>query len=180
MCIVIAYSYFYSKEDYSVERGKLDLDFNLLLFPQSKRFYQMFLFLENLQQLCFTSFPLIYIKEKERWICLSHGKFLLLQILARTCSQKNLILSSITSLLVAIYSSQIRIPYGAQAEVYLEPSQTFTMELSFENNEQLRAINYYCKKAPSQMFNWVLNMTLVLNIKNFQSFIIAEFFIHEL
>ena len=55
-------------------------------------------------------FPLIYIKGRKRWIWLSHGRFLLLQILAG--------------------------PYG------LKPLTIFT------------------KKAPSYMFDWLLNTAL--------------------
>ena len=46
-------------------------------------------------------------------------------------------------------------------EVYLEPSQTLTTELFYENCEQLVAINYLCKNSPSLMFDWVLNTPLV-------------------
>ena len=41
------------------------------------------------------------------------------------------------------------------SEVYLEPSQTSTMELFCENSWRLLAVNYFQKKAPSQMFDWV-------------------------
>ena len=42
----------------------------------------------------------------------------------------------------------------------LGPSWTCTMELFRENNWRLKAINYFCKKALSQMFDWVLNTLL--------------------
>ena len=77
--------------------------------------WQMFLFLETFLQLCFPSFLLIYIKERERWMWLSHGSYLLLQILAEPCSWKGLISLSITSLLVVIHSSKISFNYGGQA-----------------------------------------------------------------
>ena len=37
------------------------------------------------------------------------------------------------------------------AEPYLEPSQTSTVERFFGNSERLSAANYFCKKGPSQM-----------------------------
>ena len=45
------------------------------------------------------------------------------------------------------------------SEVYLEPTRTTTMELFWEK------INYFRKKDPSQMSDWVLN-TPVINIQN--------------
>ena len=42
----------------------------------------------------------------------------------------------------------------------LEPSRTFTMELFCGNNSRLKASNYFHKKAPSQMFNWILQTPL--------------------
>ena len=36
-----------------------------------------------------------------------------------------------------------------RTEAYLEPSQTSTMELFYENIERLLAVNYFRKKAPS-------------------------------
>ena len=43
---------------------------------------------------------------------------------------------------------------------YLELSRTSTMELFCENSERPLAINYFRKKAPSQMFDWTLNTPL--------------------
>ena len=42
------------------------------------------------------------------------------------------------------------ISYGAfnEPEAYLEPSQTSTRENFMENSHWLRAVNYFCKKAP--------------------------------
>lgn len=42
------------------------------------------------------------------------------------------------------------------AEVYLETSQTFTVELFCENSLRLLAINYFRKNPLSYMFIWVL------------------------
>ena len=47
---------------------------------------QMFLLLETLLYLYFPNFCLIYIKERERWMWLSHGNFSLSQILAEPFS----------------------------------------------------------------------------------------------
>ena len=58
---------------------------------------------------------------------------------------------------------------------HLEPSRTLTMELFRENSWRLKAVNYFRKKAPSQMFDWVLNTPLLLTIKYLYSSIIAEF-----
>ena len=46
-------------------------------------------------------------------------------------------------------------------ETYLELSQTSTMEIFCENSQQLKAINYFRKKSPSQMFHLVLNTSLL-------------------
>ena len=55
-----------------------------------------------------------------------------------SCSYKDLILSPITTLLLilllVIHSSKNSIRYGGQAEAYLEPSRTSTMELPCENS----------------------------------------------
>ena len=42
-------------------------------------------------------------------------------------------------------------------EPYLEPSQTFVMDLFLENRERLKAINCFRKKTPSYMFDNILN-----------------------
>ena len=46
-------------------------------------------------------------------------------------------------------------------EEYLKRSQTSTMELFCKNNQQLSAVNYFCEKVPSQIFDWVLNTLLL-------------------
>ena len=48
---------------------------------------------------------------------------------------------------------------NSRAEVYLEPCQTSTMELFCENSWQLKAV-IFAKKAPSYIFEWVLNTLL--------------------
>ena len=45
-------------------------------------------------------------------------------------------------------------------ETYLKPSRTPTMELFCENSYRLKAVNYFRKKGPSLMFDWVLNTPL--------------------
>ena len=40
-------------------------------------------------------------------------------------------------------------------EAYFKPSETFTMKLL-----RLKAVNYFCKKAPSWMLDWFLNTPL--------------------
>ena len=35
------------------------------------------------------------------------------------------------------------------AEVSLKPSETSIMELFLENSQRLKAVNYFCKRAPS-------------------------------
>ena len=58
----------------------------------------------------------------------------------------------------------LQVPRGDKtknlAEVYLELSQTCTMELFCKNSWRLLAIDYFCKKTPLQTFNWVLDMPL--------------------
>ena len=46
-------------------------------------------------------------------------------------------------------------------EIYLEPCRISTMQLFCKNSQQLQDINYIWKKAPSKMFNWVLNTPLI-------------------
>ena len=38
---------------------------------------------------------------------------------------------------------------------HLEPSRMCITELFYKNSERLKAINYFCKKAPPQTFDWV-------------------------
>ena len=49
---------------------------------------------------------------------------------------------------------------GRESEAYLEPNQVFTMELFCKNSWELLAVNYFCKKALSKMFDWVLKTSL--------------------
>ena len=74
--------------------------------------------------------------------------------------EKVFFLPSITNLLVIIPISKINIDYGGQSKAYLEPSRTSKMELFCKNSQQLKAVNYSCKKTPSYMFDWVLNTPL--------------------
>ena len=53
--------------------------------------------------------------------------------------------------------------YWQVPEEYLEPSWTSTMDLCCENSGRLLTVNYFCKKASSQMFSWVLNTLLSLS-----------------
>ena len=53
-------------------------------------------------------------------------------------------------------------------DAYLEPSQKSTIKPFCENNKRLLAINYFRKKALSQMFDWVL--FAILYMKQFESF----------
>ena len=41
-------------------------------------------------------------------------------------------------------------------EAYLGPSQTSTMEISYEDSQQRLVVNYFAKKFPSQMYDWVI------------------------
>ena len=47
-----------------------------------------------------------------------------------------------------------------EAEPYLEHSRTSTMEVFCKNSERIKLVNYFCKKATSSMFDWVLKMLL--------------------
>ena len=40
---------------------------------------------------------------------------------------------------------------------YLKPSQIYTFEPFFKNSQRLLTVNYFRKKAPSQMFDLVEN-----------------------
>ena len=51
-----------------------------------------------------------------------------------------------------------------QSKVYLEPSQTSVVELFCKNRHCLKAVCYFCKKAPLWMFNRVLNLTSPNNL----------------
>ena len=46
------------------------------------------------------------------------------------------------------------------SEAYLDPSETSTIVYLYENSYWLLAVYYVRKKAPSQMFDWVLNTPL--------------------
>ena len=48
------------------------------------------------------------------------------------------------------------------SEAYSEPSRTSAMELFFKSSERLKAVSYFCKKASSQMFYWVINTPVTL------------------
>ena len=54
-------------------------------------------------------------------------------------------------------------------EAYLEPSRTSMMKLFCKNIERLLNINYFLKKAPSQVFEWVLNTSLRFKTFIFQA-----------
>ena len=45
----------------------------------------------------------------------------------------------------------------AMIAVYLGPCQTFTMEFFCKNSQRLKVVNYIHKKAPTLMFDTVLN-----------------------
>ena len=47
------------------------------------------------------------------------------------------------------------------AEAYLEPGRISTRELFLCENRQLLAAEHFCIKAPSNMFDWVLNTLLL-------------------
>ena len=51
-----------------------------------------------------------------------------------------------------------------QLEVHLESSQTSAVQLFCGNSPHLQMIGYFCKRAPSQMFDRILNMTLSNNL----------------
>ena len=46
-------------------------------------------------------------------------------------------------------------------ETYVKPNQISTMQ-TFMENKRLKVGNCFCKKAPSQMFDWVLKMRMLL------------------
>ena len=45
-------------------------------------------------------------------------------------------------------------------EAYLELILTCTIKLCWENSKQLKAVNYFRKNTSSQMFDWVLTMSM--------------------
>ena len=47
------------------------------------------------------------------------------------------------------------------AEAYLEPGRISTRELFLCENRQLLAVEHFCIKAPSNMFDWILNTLLL-------------------
>ena len=120
---------------------------------------QMFLVFQTLLQLYFPSCPLIYIRERKRWIWLSHGSFLILQTLDEFLERSYF--SSITILLVVYFQNSIH--YGRQVEAYLKPRRTYTMEIFCENRKHLKAVIYFRKKASFFMFDRVLHMPLAGN-----------------
>ena len=42
-------------------------------------------------------------------------------------------------------------------ESHLESCQTSTLELFYKNSQRPKDVNYFRKKAPSQMFDWIPN-----------------------
>ena len=59
-------------------------------------------------------------------------------------------------------------------EMYLEPSQTSTMELFCENSWRLKPVNYFPEKGQSYMLNLVLN-TPLLNVPVLLKFWLLRF-----
>ena len=57
-------------------------------------------------------------------------------------------------------------------EAYLQPSRVSTRERFCENKYLLLTVNYFLRKAPSKMFDWVLNPSLFVTfyMKQFESF----------
>ena len=47
-----------------------------------------------------------------------------------------------------------------QWRAYLELKRASMIKLLCENNKLIKAVNYFCKKTASEMFNWVLNRPL--------------------
>ena len=56
------------------------------------------------------------------------------------------------------------------SKAYLEPSLTYMMEHFYKKSQQLLAVNYFCKKTSSYMFDWVLNVPLYTTAKSLRSF----------
>ena len=106
--------------------------------------FQMFLFLKTLLYLCLPSFPLIYIKEIERWRWLSHGSLLALTNFGWTLFLERSCLLLVTSRLVNQNWTQSNI-YG-----------------------EAKVVNYFHEKAPLSMFDWALNTLLAGNGKKSQ------------
>ena len=67
-------------------------------------------------------------------------------------------LHELTETLVFLYFSHVI------SEGYSESSRTTIMELFCENRLRLLVFSCYYKKSPSEMFDWVLNTFLNLNI----------------
>ena len=57
------------------------------------------------------------------------------------------------------------------SEAYLECSQKSKVECFCKNGEQLLAVNYFCKKAPSQIFHWVLNRLQKICLRRIQNLV---------
>ena len=47
-------------------------------------------------------------------------------------------------------------------QAYLESSQISAMERFCGNRKRLLAVNYFRRNAPSHMFDWVLNILLIM------------------
>ena len=52
------------------------------------------------------------------------------------------------------------------SEAYLECSQKSMVEHFCKNSLQLLPVNYFCKRAPSQIFNWNLNRLWAVYVKH--------------
>ena len=55
-----------------------------------------------------------------------------------------------------------------QSEVHLESSRTSAVELFYKNSQRVKAVGYFCRRAPScifdRMFDRILNATLSNNL----------------
>ena len=64
---------------------------------------------------------------------------------------------TISLILVVLPCSWVANVYIRLMIAYLEPGPTVKMVFFCGKSQRLKAVNYFCKKAPSQMFDWVLN-----------------------
>ena len=71
------------------------------------------------------------------------------------------------------FAVQLNVTYDSEAynlmKLYLETShsesgRTTVMEPFCGNDQRVKAVDYFCKRAPSWMFDWILNATLPNNV----------------
>ena len=66
----------------------------------------------------------------------------------------------VTLVIESFSSDLLRATISYWKELHLESCQTSTMELFWKYGQRTKDVDYFCKEAPPQMFNWIPNTSL--------------------